>query len=136
MFNKYVADTSNEEAEDDDENDLERDTPSNAANENSVRACVFKECVMPFKELENAFTNVLGYCGPIEQMADKIKQIIDLTKINETDNSTINFRSWCGLVAFAERYLNDMPFDEDPLDEVSKIYYPGHIDTSKRIWLC
>lgn len=120
VFNKYVCEvTSDQDIDNDNEEDLdlERDTPSRAT-EKSIQAYVFKECVMPFTELTHAFTNVLGYCGPVEQMAQKIEQIITLTKVNENEHSFINFRSWCGLVAFAERYLNDLTFDEDPCDEV------------------
>lgn len=120
IFNKYLCDATDEQQpEDDCDNESERDTPSNAANEKSMQAYVFKECIMPFGELTNAFKNVLGYCGPIDEMSEKISTIIEITNVNDTDNSTINFRSFCGLVAFAERYLNNTPFEEDPLDEVS-----------------
>ncbi|XP_055316037.1 uncharacterized protein LOC129575885 [Sitodiplosis mosellana] len=127
VFNKYVCDVTDDQDidndndndnEDEDEHELERDTPSRAT-EKSIQAYVFKECVMPFNELTNGFTNVLGYCGPVEQMAGKIEQIIKLTNVNENDHPFVNFRSWCGLVAFAERFLNNLPFDEDPCDEVS-----------------
>lgn len=129
VFNKFVIDKSMGDAQndpdsmndddDDDDNELDRDTPSHATHDQSVQACVFKECVMLFKDLTNAFTNILGYCGPIEQMTEKVSKIIELTETNENEHAIINFRSWCGLVAFAERYLNDLPFDEDPCDEVS-----------------
>lgn len=123
VFNKYVCETLKDPEDDDnennDENDVERDTPSATTNDKSVQAFVFKECVMATKELINAFINVLGYCGPVEQMSKKIENIIRLTSVNPTDHSTINFRSWCGLVAFAERYLNNLSFEEDPCDEVT-----------------
>lgn len=124
VFNKYVCEASNDlNIENDNDDELERDTPSHATQEKSIQAYIFQECVMAFNELINAFTNVLGYCGPIEQMAEKINKIIHITRINEHDQSTINFRSWCGLVAFAERYLNNLPFEEDPCDEVILIFY-------------
>lgn len=121
IFNKYVCEAIDQEDADDNENcdnEFERDTPSNETTQKSTPAYEFKECVMPFTQLINAFTNVLGYCGPIEQLSDKIQQILQLTQLNDTDHQLINFRSWCGLVAFAERYLNDLPFDDDPCDEV------------------
>lgn len=103
------------------DNDLDRDTPSHGTTtQKSIPIYEFKERVMPFTELVNAFTNVLGYCGPIDQMSDKIRQIIQLTQLNDTDHQLINFRSWCGLVAFAERYLNNLSFEDDPCDEVLK----------------
>lgn len=121
VFNKYVCEAPTDldiDNDNGDENELERDIPSHATHEKSIQAYVFNECIIPFNELTKAFTNVLGYCGPIEQMSEKITKIILLTKVNEHDNPTINFRSWCGLVAFAERYLNNLSFEEDPCDEV------------------
>lgn len=121
VFNKYVCDATDQTDADENENfddDLERDTPSHETTQKSLPTFEFNECVMPFAEIVNAFTNVLGYCGPIEQMSDKIKKIIELTQLNDADHKLINFRSWCGLVAFAERYLNNLPFEEDPCDEV------------------
>lgn len=123
VFNKYVCEAKNdcEDADDNEnyDNDLERDTPaSHETTQKSIPIYEFKECVMPFTELVNAFTNVLGYCGPIEQMSDKIQQIIQLIQLNGTDHQLMNFRSWCGLVAFAERYLNNLSFEDDPCDEV------------------
>lgn len=122
VFNKYLCDAANaddaDDRDDDYDDETERETPSNETTQKSIPLYEFKECVMPFAELVNAFTNVLGYCGPIEQMSDKIQQIITLTQLTDADHQTVNFRSWCGLVAFAERYLNHLPFEEDPCDEV------------------
>lgn len=128
VFNKYVCDAVDQVEGDDNENndgddDVERDTPSHETTQKSIPAYEFLECVMPFTELVNAFTNVLGYCGPIEQMADKIEQLLQLTQLNSSDHKWINFRSWCGLVAFAERYLNDLPFEEDLCDEVCNVCF-------------
>lgn len=131
VFNKYVCEAVDQTDADDNENDdggvgdddVEiRDTPSNETTQKSLPAYEFKECVMPFTGIVNAFTNVLGYCGPIEQMSDKIQQILHMTQLNGVDHKWINFRSWCGLVAFAERYLNHLPFDEDPCDEVQHLF--------------
>ncbi|XP_031638772.1 uncharacterized protein LOC116350915 [Contarinia nasturtii] len=122
VFNKYICKMNDQQDMDDneneDENELERATPSQTTNEKSIQPNVYRECVMSFNDLIDAFTNVLGYCGPVEQMLEKIQQIIKLTEINDKDHSTINFRSWCGLVAFAERFLNNLSFEEDPCDEV------------------
>lgn len=125
VFNKFVdksaSDAQNDpDGMDDDENELDRDTPSHATHEQSLQVCVFRECVMLFKDLDTALTNILGYCGPVEKMAEKISKIIEAIEITENEHAVINFRSWCGLVAFAERYLNDLPFEDDPCDEVSE----------------
>lgn len=97
----------------------ERDTPSNDTNEKSLISFYnFKECIIPFEQLNTAFVDVLGYCGPIERCSEKIVKIIELTNVNASEHPYINFRSWCGLVAFAERYLNPLPMDVDPCDEV------------------
>lgn len=124
VFNKFIdksaSDAQNDsDAMNDDDNDLDRDTPSQATHDQSVQVCVFKESVMLFKDLHNALTSILGYCGPVEKMAEKVTKIIESIELNENEHAVINFRSWCGLVSFAERYLNDLPFDEDPCDEVS-----------------
>lgn len=120
VFNKYLSDPI--ELMDNDCNDVEvaeRDTPSNDSNDkSSLSFYVFKECLMPFEKLYIAFVDVLGYCGPIEKCSEKITKIMELNKLNAIDHSLISFRSWCGLVAFAERYLNPLPFDVDPCDEV------------------
>lgn len=122
VFNKYLCDATEQLHEDDDNDDeFEHDTPSHPSNEKSIEPFEFKECVMMFRELVDALTNVLGYCGPVEQMSSKIQKIIELTELNDTEHHFVNFRSWCGLVAFAERFLNDLTFDEDPCDEVSSI---------------
>lgn len=122
IFNKYICEPpSQEDANNEsDKDEFERDTPSRTTNEKSLQSVEFRECVVPFTELRNAFKNVLGYCGPVDHMSEKVSNIIQLTGINASDHEMINFRSWCGLVAFSERYLNDMPFQSDPCDEVSK----------------
>lgn len=137
VFNKYVCEAVDPADADDNENNddggggdddvVERDTPSNETTQKSMPAYEFRECVQPFSEIVNAFTNVLGYCGPIEQMSDKIQQILQLTQLNGTDHKWISFRSWCGLVAFAERYLNHLPFEEDPCDEVRQFIHSGKL---------
>lgn len=136
VFNKCVCAATDPEETDENEtgedDDLERDTPSQETTQKSIPIYEFKECVMPFNELESAFTNVLGYCGPIEQMSEKIQQIIQLTQLNDVDHQFISFRSWCGLVAFAERYLNNLSFEEDPCDEV--LLMPFNFNLKSLFW--
>lgn len=120
VFNKYLSETTDQEGDDSENDDdvIEMETPSHATNEISIQAYEFKECLMQLKDLTVAFENVLGYCGPVENVSTKIDDIIKLIRLNEIYQQNINFRCWCGLVAFAERYLNDVSFDEDPCDEV------------------
>lgn len=124
VFNKYLIDCSNDSTIDDDidENDVERDTPNVDIDQNSLAFCVFDECIMPFRDLRAALVDVLGYCGSIDQLSERINEFFKLVNLNETEHSLINFRSWCGLVAFAERFLNPTTFDEDPCDEVCSIF--------------
>lgn len=73
-----------------------------------------KDRTIPSAKLEQALQDVLGFHGSLE----KIHQILQYLYI--PDGSEINFRFWCGMVAFAERYLNQLPKDEDPLDEIEE----------------
>lgn len=125
VFNKYVSETDDQQDNDNENEDdlIETETPSHATNEISIQAYEFKECLMHLKDLPMAFENVLGYCGPVENVSTKIDDITQLIGLNEINHSTINFRSWCGLVAFAERYLNDVSIDEDPCDEVIEKWF-------------
>lgn len=118
VFNKYVSESDHQETESENDDDYERETPSNETNEKSIQPFEFKENFIRYDVLIDAFTDVLGYCGSVEQLAGKIENIIRLAHLNEIEHHSINFRSWCGLVAFAERYLNKIPFNEDPCDEV------------------
>nr|ACZ26276.1 hypothetical protein [Mayetiola destructor] len=125
VFNKFLNKTNNSMDADCNELDgdqQECDTPSNdtttITNKSQISFCIFTECKIPFEQLQMAFVDVLGYCGPVERCTDKVIQIMELIELNANNHSFINFRSWCGLVAFAERFLNEVPFDLDPSDEV------------------
>lgn len=125
VFNQYLSemnDAMDVDCNEPDEDVQERDTPSSdttTTNKSMISFCVFTECIMPFDQLKTAFIDVLGYCGPVERCIEKITQIMELIQLNASDHSFIHFRSWCGLVAFAERFLNTVPFDLDPCDEVN-----------------
>lgn len=79
-----------------------------------------KPSLISFDDLSTAMCDVLGYCGPIEQVAEKILKIQEMVFTEKPIHSFIDFRSWCGLIAFSERYLNQQPFEEDSCDEVCK----------------
>ena len=69
---------------------------------------------IPVSVLDDALTDVLGFSATI----DKIHNIKDLLEINDYHEKTINFRLWCGIVAFSERYLSFLKKQDDPADEV------------------
>lgn len=74
-----------------------------------------EERTISFGDIQSALSDALGFYGTI----DKINEILAILHINEIDHKVLNFRSWCGLVAFGERYLNKLSHEEDPRDEVS-----------------
>lgn len=76
-----------------------------------------EERTISFVDIKGALADALGFHGTME----KINEILDLLHMNENDHKVLNFRSWCGLVAFSERYLNKLSHEEDPRDEVSNL---------------
>lgn len=75
----------------------------------------YEERTISFVDVRNALSDALGFYGTPE----KINEILDILCMNEQDHKVLNFRSWCGVIAFSERYLNKLTHDEDPRDEVS-----------------
>lgn len=67
-----------------------------------------------FADIKSALSDALGFYGTPE----KVNEILEVLHTNDVDHKTLNFRSWCGLVAFGERYLNKLSHAEDPRDEV------------------
>lgn len=76
---------------------------------------IMKERTIAFSDLHEALKTVLGFHGT----DDKIIEVKTILQLNERDHLAINYRSYCGIVAFAERYLNKSPVSEDRCDEVS-----------------
>lgn len=76
-----------------------------------------EERTISFGDMRNALPDALGFHGTIE----KVNEILDVLRMNENDHKLLNFRSWCGLIAFSERYLNKLSHEEDPRDEVSSV---------------
>lgn len=118
VFNKYVVECDDVGGNGNDSNDIECETPIDNVPSKSFSYCDYNECVIPMKELHRALFDVLGYCGATDRLSEKITEILAKIQLNQLDQSRMNYRSWCGLVAFAERYLNPTDFDEDPCDEV------------------
>lgn len=64
--------------------------------------------------LDTALADALGFYATPERVAELRVMLCLTPEIKE-----INFRSWCGVVAFGERFLNGLSREEDPCDEVS-----------------
>lgn len=77
----------------------------------------YQERYMNNKHLYQALEDVLEFYGN-EKNIKKILELINYEEIREKEE-LINFRSWCGIVAFAERLALDDPDCTDSCDEVS-----------------
>lgn len=80
-------------------------------------------------DLDAALGDVLGFYGTPERIGE-IRAMLGLGAeeaiTDETTTTlTMNFRSWCGVVAFGERYLNTLAREADPCDEVCLITTRG-----------
>lgn len=126
VFKKYLAEVKSVEATSIDADIIAdesyfacnlTDTPTEGSNK-QFSFCDHIDSVMSFCAIDNALIDVLGYCGPIECISEKIKRIKTILLLDEHEHQYVNFRSWCGIVAFAERYLNMLPLSQDPCDEV------------------
>lgn len=94
------------------------ETPSDDSNKMMPFVDV-KECTMSMLSLNDALIDVLGF--PVDAISSTINEIRDMLDLNgECEFTYLTFRNWCGIVAFAERYLNSMPMDVDPCDEVKE----------------
>lgn len=77
----------------------------------------FKERTIPFGNIDAALVDVLGFHGTPE----RVNAIKGILMLNADENGLINYRSWCGIVAFGERYLNQLSREEDRCDAVCTI---------------
>lgn len=129
VFNKYLVDIDpiillNADIESDPDDDLQANLNDSSNEEcNKTFASIGHiECVMSFSKLDKALINVLGFYGTIDCITEEMAKFKAILLLNERDHKFINFRSWCGIVAFAERYLNNLPLSDDPCDEVIYSY--------------
>lgn len=67
--------------------------------------------------LDAALGDVLGFYGTAERIAE-IRAMLCMTADMGRPVAAMNFRSWCGVVAFGERFLNALSRETDPCDEV------------------
>ncbi|KAM7356263.1 uncharacterized protein ACRADG_002068 [Cochliomyia hominivorax] len=83
----------------------------------------YQERYMNPTYLYQALEDVLEFYGT-EKNINKVLELInyqELLKDNEKQELLINFRSWCGIVAFAERLALDDPLCTDSCDELEKM---------------
>lgn len=130
VFNKYTCDAtatpinvSSQEIDEaaDDTRSMLFETPSDDSNK-TLPIVEVKECTMSAHSLNDALIDVLGF--PVDAISHTIDEIRDMLDINgELEFAYLTFRNWCGIVAFAERYLNSMPTDVDPCDEVNTLFF-------------
>lgn len=69
--------------------------------------------------LDAALSDVLGFYATPERVGE-IRAMLGLTGGEPSPVATMNFRSWCGVVAFGERFLNALSREADPCDEVGR----------------
>lgn len=67
--------------------------------------------VLSHDMIDNALKDVLGFHGTDE----KIAEVRALLQLNDTNETAIDFRTWCGIVAFAERKITTL---DDSKNEV------------------
>lgn len=72
---------------------------------------------MNIKHLYQALEDVLEFYGT-ERNINRVLDILDYEKIKTDDSKELTFRTWSGLVAFAERLALDDPNGSDSCDEV------------------
>lgn len=117
VFSKFVAETNAPVNDKLNERLNVQDTPPSDIDKCGFDFYQNRERVMEYKHLDQALKFALGFHGTTEKIA-KVKEILLL---NQDEIVELNFRSWGGVVAFTERYLNELPVEEDPIDEVCQI---------------
>lgn len=144
VFNKYICEvatqpinTSSQEIDAiaEDARSILFETPSDDSNKTMPFVDV-KECTMSAQSLNNALIDVLGF--PVDAISNTIDEIRDMLDLNGgLEFAYLTFRNWCGIVAFAERYLNSMPADVDPCDEVrQRLFSTPRLSTFPIFLLC
>lgn len=85
-----------------------------AAKKNFTENLLFAR-VMPIEALGEALHEVLGFHATCENVQE-IQSFLQLEELDE--DASINFRTFCGIVAFAERLITTLSQEEDPRDEI------------------
>lgn len=97
--------------------DMDNESPRNDAEiiKQPIKLDLVKIRTLPLSVFDKALQEVLGFHGTLE----KIQELKEFLKIDaEADENLIDFRLWCGIVAFAERFITKIIRDLDPCNEV------------------
>jgi hypothetical protein len=70
---------------------------------------------MPIDQLSEALYEVLGFHASVSNISE-ILSLLELETLDE--DATINFRTFCGIVAFSERFITNLSQEDDPRDEI------------------
>lgn len=71
---------------------------------------------IPMNCFDKALHEALGFHGTAERIA-AIRELLELN-YDPFNELQIDFRTWCGIVAFSERFINSLDREQDPCDEV------------------
>ncbi|XP_052891445.1 uncharacterized protein LOC128299498 [Anopheles moucheti] len=71
---------------------------------------------IPMNCFDKALHEALGFHGTPERIA-AIRELLELN-YDPFHELQIDFRTWCGIVAFSERFINTLDRELDPCDEV------------------
>uniref|UniRef100_A0A182IRK7 Uncharacterized protein n=1 Tax=Anopheles atroparvus TaxID=41427 RepID=A0A182IRK7_ANOAO len=74
---------------------------------------------IPMECFDRALHEALGFHGTPERIA-AIRELLELN-YDPFHELQIDFRTWCGIVAFAERYINTLDREQDPCDELEMV---------------
>lgn len=115
IFLKYLP--KREDNENDDNNIFGRNSSLNL-NNRITRRNNHLERFLPMESLGIAMKEVLGFHGT----DDKINEIRDLLNITQDQEIEIDYRTFCGIIAFSERYILNTKLGQldDPRNEVNR----------------
>lgn len=82
------------------------------ANSNSSKKDDFSRCLQD--DVGDALKEVLGFHGTDE----KIQEVFEYLQLEVNDETAINFRTFSGMVAFAERLITTLDQNEDSRNEI------------------
>ncbi|EAA00446.5 AGAP012002-PA, partial [Anopheles gambiae str. PEST] len=74
---------------------------------------------IPMNCFDKALHEALGFHGTAERIA-AIRELLELN-YDPFNELQIDFRTWCGIVAFSERFINSLDREQDPCDELEMV---------------
>lgn len=103
--------------------DLDNESPRNDSEKakQPIKIDLDKIRTLPLPVFDKALQEVLGFHGTIEKIQE-IKEILEID--TKADQNFIDFRLWCGIVAFSERFITKINKNLDPCNEVClKVFF-------------